>query len=372
MFSEFNSWLFYLGIFSGSSYLLGLISQSQKKKTFFYVVMTTMALALPILMAAYRSCGTDSLTYMSSYMRISRMSWADVWESIDSFFESGHRLFVKFLGVFHSVRIYFGAYAAITLICLFVATKYYKGTAIALPMFLLYFLLFISSFNGMRQNFAAAIVALAFKYIFKRDFVKYVLLIILATMFHTSALLMVFLYFLWQKEDKLLPWPILFFIMLVFTIVCLNLDSVLGAFADHQFESDSLQRYVNYTDNTFEAKNRDFYLKLLVAGVVAWHHPRLAKIDKRNSFFAYLVYISTIIGLAGFINPTAKRFALYFSIASVWVLADIPKCYKDHHSIWVARLLVMLYAVARFTIVAYVLGQSHLIPYIWILPSWAQ
>ncbi len=372
MFSNFNSWLFYLGVFSGSAYLLGFISQTQKKKTFFYFLITAIALALPILMAAYRSCGTDSITYMASYMRTSRTSWANVWENIDSFFESGHRLLVKFLGTFHSVRVYFGTYAAVTVICIYTATKYYKGKEIALSMFLFYFLLFISSFNGMRQNFAAAIVVLSFKYIFERKFIKFLLIILLATMFHTSALSMIFLYFLWQKDQKLLPWPILFAIMALFTIVCLNLDSILGSFEDYEFESDSLQRYVNYTSNTFEAKNRDFYLKLLVAGIVAWHYPRLVKIDKRNSFFAYLVYISTIIGLAGFINPTAKRFALYLSIAQIWVLADIPKCYKDHHSIWTARLLVMFYAIARFTLVAYILGQSHLIPYIWILPSWAR
>ena len=82
MFSEFNSWLFYLGVLSGSAYLLGFISQTQKKKTFFYFLVTFIALALPILMAAYRSCGTDTFEYMRNYIYTRRTPIKEVFENI--------------------------------------------------------------------------------------------------------------------------------------------------------------------------------------------------------------------------------------------------------------------------------------------------
>jgi hypothetical protein len=102
------------------------------------------------------------------------------------------------------------------------------------------------------------------------------------------------------------------------------------------------------------------------------HYTRLVKIDNKNVFFILMFYISVALGLCGFINPFAKRIAKYFDITSGWVLVDIPKCYKDHVSVWAARLLVILYAVLRFTLTSYILGQGANIPYIWILPSWAR
>lgn len=372
MFNEFNSWLFYLGIFSGSAYLLGFISQTQKKKTSFYWVITFIALALPILMAAYRSCGTDTLTYMRNYIYTRRTPVKEILERMSGFSESGHTLLTKFLGYFNSVRIYLGAYAAITVCTFYLASKEYKKEGIALSMLMFYFGTFVGSFNIMRQSVAVVLVAFSLKYVFKKDFLRFMFFILLASTFHTSAIFVTFVYFLWTKNDKLIPWFFLGIILLVGAVISFNLEGFLGSFSDAEFESQSLQRYVGYTSNEIEAKNRDFYLTLLIMVIFLVHYSRLVKVDKRNSFFIFLFLVSTALGLSGFVSPYAKRIAKYFSISSTWVLADIPKCYEDHHSIWTARLLVILYALIKFTLTAYILDQGDLIPYIWILPYWAR
>ena len=372
MLNEFNSWLLYLSVLSASAYLLGFISQTQKKKTFFYFLITFIALALPILMAAYRSCGSDTLGYMRNYIYTRRTPIKEVFENISGLSESGHTLLTKFLGYFKSVRIYFGVYAAITVCLFYFASKEYKKESIALSMLLFYFVTFTAAFNVMRQYIAVALVAFSLKYVFKRDFLRFMIFVLIASTFHTSALLVTFVYFLWSKNGKLIPWPLLALVFVGVAAVSINLEGFLGAFADMEFESEALQRYVGYTVNEVDAKNRDFYLNLLITVILLIHYTRLVKVDKRNSFFIFLFLISTALGLSGFVSPYAKRIAKFFSIASPWILADIPKCYKDHHSIWTARILVIFYALARFTLTAYILEQSNLIPYIWILPSWAR
>ena len=305
MFNEFNSWLFYLGVFSGSAYLLGLISQIQKKKTFFYFVMTFIGLALPIVMAAYRSSGTDSFLYMRDYIYTRRVPIEEVIENITGFSEAGHKLLTKFLGYFKSVRVYFGAYAAITLCVFYIATKEQKKEDIALPMFLFYFGAFVNSFNIMRQTVAVVLIAFSFQYVFKRDFLKFMLCVLVAATFHLSALVVTVVYFLWTKNKKMLSGILLLVILAGVAALAINLDKFLGNFSESEFESASLQRYVGYTTNDVEAKNRDFYLNLLISAILMVHYSRLVKVDNRNALYIYLFFVGTALGLSGFVNPYA-------------------------------------------------------------------
>lgn len=373
MFNEFNSWLFYLGIFGGSAYLLGFIRENQKKRTFFALAITFAALALPVLLAAYRVCGTDTFLYMRNYVTTRRIPWEELIENIEGLSEVGHTFLTKFLGYFKSTRIYLGTYAAITVGVFYLATKKIKNDSLIFAMLLFYFGLFTSSFNIMRQCVAVALVAYAYTFVFEKKFTKFFALIVLASCFHLSAFITVFVYFLWTKEEKLIPTVFLGVILVVVGLVAFNLDSLLENFAGYEFESAALQRYVGYGDDVeVEFRNRDFYLNLLLAIIMMTHYSRLVKLDEKNAFYIFLFYISIVLGLCGFINPYAKRISMYFGITSNWVIADIPKCYKDHTSVWSARLLVIFYAIVRFTITAYVLEQGALIPYVWVLPSWAR
>ena len=354
MFNEFNSWLFYIAVFGSSVYLLGFIRENQKKRTFFALAITFAALAMPILLAAYRVCGTDTFLYMRDYVTTRRIPWKQLIEDIEGLSEVGHKFLTKFLGYFKNTRIYLGTYAAITVGMFYLATKKCKFETLPMVMLLFYFGTFSSSFNVMRQCVAVVLVAYAYTFVFEKRFTKFSIFVFLACCFHLSAFVSIFAYFLWTKEKKLIPTLFLGIVMIAIFLVSINLDTGYGGEVDIEF------------------KNRDFYLNLLLAVIMMTHYSRLVKIDEKNVFFIFLFYISVVLGLCGFINPYAKRIAMYFGVTSNWVLADIPKCYKDHTSVWAARLLVIFYAVIGFTITAYVLEQGALIPYVWVLPYWAR
>ena len=373
MFNEFNSWLFFLGVFSGSAYLLGFIRENQRKRTFFALAITLAALALPVLIAAYRVCGTDTFLYMRNYVTTRRIPWVQLFEDVEGLSEVGHTFLTKFLGYFKNIRVYLGVYAAITVGVFYLATKKLKNDSLPFAMLLFYFGLFSSSFNIMRQCVAVALVAYAYTFVFEKKFTKSFVLVLLASCFHLSAFVSVFVYFLWTREKKLIPTIFLGIILAAVALVAFNLDAILSGFTGDEFESATLQRYVGYGDEVdVEFKNRDFYLNLLLAVIMMTHYSRLVKVDEKNAFYIFLFYISVVLGLCGFVNPYAKRIAMYFEVPVYWILADIPKCYKDHTSVWSARLLVIFYAIIRFTITAYVLEQGALIPYVWVLPSWAR
>lgn len=371
MLSEFNSLLFYVFAFSGSSYLLGFARQNQRSNTFFYKLIIFCALFIPIFVAGYRSCGTDTMRYLYNYVRYIDFSWNELFDKINGVGESGHLILTKFLGYFSHSRLYLATYAALTVWFIYISTVSFKKECVAMAMLIYYLVFFSTSLNLMRQFVAISIIAYSIKFVFERNFVKFFITIFIATTFHTSAFLMFPIYFLWTKKDNLISLVLLVPILILILLIGLNLESVLDTVSSYETESTAIQRYTTYTD-LHEAKNRDFYLNLLTSIIALIHYPRLKKADHKNTFFITLMIIGTILNICGFVSPYAKRIFLYFSVAEIWVLADIPRCYKDYHSIWTARILVITYAIARFTIVAYILGQAGLIPYMWVLPGWAQ
>ncbi|MBR5614071.1 MAG: EpsG family protein [Clostridia bacterium] len=374
MFSEFNSWLFYLLSLGLSSYLLGVTPEVQKRKTFLSTLLVLSAYAIPIIIGAYHVCGTDTLRYMQNYFLIRRIPKEELFTGLTLFSELGHRVLTKFLGYFNNVRVYLGVYSALTIIFMHKANQKFNPEAIAMVSYIFFIQSFLSSFNGMRQTLATVIIAYSFVYVFKKDFPKFLFFVLLASSFHLSAFIMIFTYFIWTKNEKLLHWPILMIILVVIASMSIGLTDFLGLFSEMEFETEKLQSYVGFGkySGKEEFNNYSFYLNLLVGVIFAIHHTRLVKVNKKNSLFAFLYYISVAIGFSGFINPYAKRIGWYFRIPSVWLLADLPNCYNDHHSKWTARLLVLLYVILRFTITSYILGQSDIIPYIWILPYWAR
>lgn len=104
-----------------------------------------------------------------------------------------------------------------------------------LLMFLLNLVNF--SFNVMQQVEAAAVLMLAIPYLYKKDFKKYLLIVILATMIHTSSIIMLVLYFI----ANIKPWSfkfvgisVLFIVlMMAFNTVSVPIFNALGIYDNY-------------------------------------------------------------------------------------------------------------------------------------------
>lgn len=78
---------------------------------------------------------------------------------------------------------------------------------------------FFSSFNGIRQFLAIIIFLFSTRYIYKKKFFMYFICLILASMFHYSAILLLPLYFIGYKDFKIGTWFVLYFVSFLFYYV---------------------------------------------------------------------------------------------------------------------------------------------------------
>ncbi len=347
--SECDSLCVYFFIYSLSACLLSLWGRRNNW------VFGVAGLAIPIVFAALRyPVGTDFWTYIQIWHGDASKSYMDIFEHFYS--EPGFHLISKLTGDYGDERWYFGAWASLTLIpaiCSF--KKQYRGHY--LGIFALLFLLttFTTSFNIIRQGIAVAFTFVASEYIFKRDFRKFALWIIVAMMFHFSAIIFAPAYFLYSKGELITPKRV-FFLLTVFVGVLYATSLVESLSSVSGFE-----KYSVYAEADSRAQNRSLILSAILVVIFSFRRKYMAELDDRTYTYIILVLVGFLIETTGSITPFIKRSALYFSIynlvlACIW----IKSFYRDRS---LATIFILGFFVARFIIAFYILGQANIIPY---------
>ena len=166
---------------------------------------TVAATLIAVAGLRYR-VGTD---YMA-YYRTRVTDWQTVWDYLIHFREPGIRLLSKI-----STMILDDG-ATLIFICSIIIIGIYSLMIYRYsPMYLVSVLIFLflgdwtGSFNGIRQYLAAAIVFAGHRYILKRRFGPYLLTVLLAVLFHKSAIIMILPYFLFARKPDFTQFAIL-------------------------------------------------------------------------------------------------------------------------------------------------------------------
>lgn len=170
-----------------------------------------------ILIMGFRSqeMGIDLTGYLNSFDELGRRSWRDVL-ALDSYlnYEKGYVLFNRLLwGMGGNRQVLLFACAALSLVP--VARMIYKNSGDPLLSVISYIATpaFMIVFSGLRQAIAMGITMWAFEFIKAKQWKMFVVFILVATLFHSSAIVVLIAYPLYHvKLDR--KWALLSIISL--------------------------------------------------------------------------------------------------------------------------------------------------------------
>lgn len=211
--------MIYVVVYAISVLLIYIVYNKKQNKTI-KAFLILGALSLPIILAGMRKIGigTDTVGYAKSVFQLAMNS-----RNLTEFFsttimfnfttvtvskwELGYVLFVYFITkLFHSYQIMLAVTHAIIIVLIYKGLHVYKNKiSVWLGMLIFYFLFYASSLNLMRQWMAISIVFFAFQYLLKNMKKTYIVLVLLATSFHYSAILglaIMFLYYFLINDKK--------------------------------------------------------------------------------------------------------------------------------------------------------------------------
>ena len=201
---------FYWTLFS--TYLVGLVSRinrSSKKPLF---IGTFLVALIFIVISGCRSGIGDTTMYTHLYEMIIENTYKDGYEK-------GFIFFLNFLATISQDPQFMIIVTSVIThgINIFVMANYSSYFELEVYMYIASGF-FLTSMNGIRQAMATAIVFLGTVFLVKRKFIPYTFLVLIASTLHTSAIIMIPVYFivnndLWAKHFNVIVMAGIFIIV---------------------------------------------------------------------------------------------------------------------------------------------------------------
>ncbi len=322
-----------------------------------------MAVLLPSFMSAIRfQVGTDYSTYDYIFTYIRNHTWREVLEA-NIKWEIGFKVLVKILAALGNNSFIFGVLSFSTLYITIMALKYYKKCDLSLSYTAYLFFYFWGALNIVRQSLALAIVFYAYHYIFENNKKKYFLYVILAYLIHTSAIITLPIYLMWNhKKNKVISVKLQILILSIFVIGTIMWRPIL------QIILESGWKFANkftYLLNNNNGMNRDIFVKLIMLAIFLVWYQRYKRIDKCNELFIFLFIFNCIIGFTGYQITFFKRIGLYFEVPGIVLIGEVPYFFNANGSRTIIKFITTIMLCLYFVLVAYILGHGEIIPYRW-------
>ncbi len=324
-------------------------------------VFAVMVLLPSILMGLRIGVGTDYDHYAGAYERWGSMG---LQASARGGFSIEYLNYAVAMLARFVFRDYHGYLFAMYLLTILPVALYLKGNCLKVSFFwtmLLYHcILFPASLNTVRQLTAAAILMLGHKFIFKRQFWRYALVVLIAAMFHTSALLGILLYGLYGRTKN--TWRISAWCM-AGAFALLPLMSVVMPLA---VQIPFLARYRQYLKTMeFSLSVGTILFRLPVLALVVWYRKALFASDKRNRFYVLLYFGVFFSYFAGAFGQWFFRIVYYCEIAEVMLVPQIVRLTKRKLRPYFKWGLAAYY-VFYFVYLFYIAGNDGIFPYAFV------
>lgn len=298
-------------VFIGVSALLAVIGRKFKKSTYVFLLF-----AFVWFINGFRdfSVGADTANYVRMFQNIGNEPFSALF---DSNVEAGYLIFTKIIHFFTGDPRNF-----LLIVALIIAFSYgwfiYKNAESVYLAFLAYmaFGLFTFHLTGVRQSIALAICLFAIEFIKNKKFFPFLLLVLLATTFHTSAYLFLLAYPVGRLSSsrKNLVWISIFgFAGVIFIEPLSNLIAGLS------------ERYEMYGIERTENGYIFFIIVTLITILAEIYKKQILEQSPSAALFINLNYISFFLWMARLITRVAERPSLFFMPATILVMLEILK-----------------------------------------------
>lgn len=245
----------------------------------------------------------------------------------------------------------------VTLYIIYKAILFYNPQQIAFVFFIFLFGgYYAESFNGVRQYIAIAFFMYATRYIISASFKKYLLLILLGSLFHSSILFLIPFYYILRRKYSDIT-------LLIGIVVLLSIAFIFPVSSLYEKIPIYGQRYM--VENSHFNQNANLgigYLSKLIIGLmlIKLRHLLIQKDDNYNlvinSFFFYILFMAIFKDFMVFL-----RIAYYFHIFLILILPKLCSCFTPQSRLW-GRMLICLYVLLLF-VVQMTEKNGMLIPY---------
>lgn len=344
------------------SYICAYIGNKQTKSIICFLFLA-LSILIPSFLAGYRdeTVGYDLLIYavpcFNTLCDISSVKELSFYISMSGL-EPMYVLF-NFIVTRFTDDIFWAFFLQqVIVLSLITYTCYRLRNVVDLPLVYLSYLLFYfcNSMTANRQVFAVAIVFFSFYYIIHSNLKKFIICIVIATLFHNSAVFTVVIFFLYKyamnikgKVDMIK----LFYVVIIGIAFYMLFPIIINSLITHGLINSKYERYMNAEYNFHKI---DILIMAFMYVITLFNN----RAYKYNNVLKLFIIVSIFIILCGQYNDVATRMAVYFNLfifVNISRLASISYNGKSMMKYLLFLLFLQYFYLASTT------GFSEAIPY---------
>lgn len=235
---------------------------------------------------------------------------------------------------------------------------------------LTYFFMFYNlSLNAARQSMALVIVLYSFKYIRQKKLLHFLIAIVVAMLFHSSAVIAFSLYFIARVVEGRLKNVVKLLLYIGLTFIIIGYRYLVATLVKINFISD---RYLSYITETLRGGGYE-RIFLLCIPVIILSISAIKLYDKNQikikSYLSTYLGFSLIISLVAFVYTYAVRMAYYFDIMLVIYLPFLARNIKFKFKVEERNfniLIIIGYIIIYWFIVFVIRENGETVPYLFM------
>ena len=306
----------------GTTFFLAICSRLSRDKRFGWLMIFLVALTF-ILVAGLRKNIGDTESYIYSYKQL-----GDFTGFLQNDKDKGFTYFQLFLYNINKDPQFL----------IFITSLITQGSIIyTLGRYRSYFELevymyitcgaFLVSMNGIRQAMVGALLFLCTDLISKKKFIPYCIIVLILSTMHSSALIMIPIYFIVRKE----AWSKTTFMVIGIAMICfLFFNKLMPGFFDLLQNSS----YAEYEDIISQKGGGASFMRVLVNSVpviLAYiKRDKLKELWPESSIFINMAIINLIFITFALYNWIFARFQIYFQLYNIVLIAYVIKnCFNQ-------------------------------------------
>lgn len=343
--------------------LLGIIllgismkpNNSNKRKKI-YMIIVSIALIIVSAIRHY-TVGVDTEQYAKAYQII---------RNIDFFNYSTLRYEVGFFSICKFLNYFTDNYQALMICTSFfifgtMGWFIYKNSKDVIMSSILFITLnyYALYMSAMRQAIAVAILAIAFELLKKKKYIKYIILVLIASLFHQSAVVMLLLIFFTDKKFK---------VKNIYATIIISISAFLLANSVFNVITKIFPIYSGYGESQFFKAN--YFAALintlvsLVILLVGVYCNSKSDEDKDKNLLAYIMCLNYIFYVITMKISIFSRVTIYFSyFSTIWLANSINNIQIKEQKILV-QYIVVLCTILYWLIISIYRPEWHgVVPY---------
>lgn len=285
------------------------------------------------LMLAMRGirCGMDTRQYLRLFYEYGTVSFLGVFEDFDH--ELGYKLLNKL------IYVVFGDFQILILVtacvCVLPLWSFYRKESEVQSLTVALFLSvapFVMYFSGIRQSMAMSLGVFAWYAVRERKWIRFLLLVLLAMQFHTSAFMLLLLYPLYHARiTKKWLW---FVVPCMFAVYALR-DAIFLRVLDMLWK--------DYNETSATGATTMLTL-LILFGIYSFVIPDEKALDKETIALRNILLLSIVIQIFALLHPLSMRMNYYYLVFIPILIPKIAKRSKQQFS-QIAELSVVVMTV---------------------------